>query len=91
MVSNDELWQINHHFECLIEDVTGFNLQKDLCSETVKYMAQRLSDTKYHKIFRHKYTIYQDEYQALVEKFNHHANNNGSIGVQNENEKEKVY
>ena len=44
-------------------------------------MAKRLSDTKYHRMFRIKYSIYEDEYKALVEKFNKQADNNGKIEV----------
>jgi len=47
-------------------------------------MAKRLNDTPYHRIFRSKYSVYQDEYKSLVEKFNHQADNNGRIVVQNE-------
>jgi hypothetical protein len=65
----------------LIEDVTGFDLKKSLCEESVKYMAKRLSDTKYQRRFKTLYTIYENEYNALVEKFNNQAENNGKIEV----------
>ena len=82
-VTNDnERWFNHHHYECLIEDITGFNLQQDLCTESVKYMAKRLKDTPYHREFRSKYSIYQDEYKTLVEKFNSQADNNGRIVVE---------
>lgn len=76
-----ESWLQSHHFEHLIEHITAFNLKESLCSETVKYMAKRLRDTPYNRMFRTKYSIYQDEYKALVEKFNTHADNNGRIEV----------
>jgi hypothetical protein len=82
-VTNDnERWCNHHHYEFLIEDITGFNLQKDLCAESVKYMAKRLKDTPYNRVFRNKYSIYQDEYKTLVEKFNSQADNNGRIVVE---------
>jgi hypothetical protein len=65
----------------LIEDITGFDLKKSLCEESVKYMAKRLSDTKYQRRFKTLYTIYENEYDALVEKFNNQADNNGKIEV----------
>jgi hypothetical protein len=65
----------------LIEDVTGFDLKKSLCEESVKYMAKRLSETKYQRRFKTLYTIYENEYNALVEKFNNQADNNGKIEV----------
>jgi hypothetical protein len=65
----------------LIEDITGFDLKKSLCEESVKYMAKRLSDTKYQRRFKTLYTIYENEYNALVEKFNNQAENNGKIEV----------
>jgi len=77
-----ERWFNHHHYELLIEDITGFNLQENLCSESVKYMAKRLKDTPYHRAFRNKYSIYQDEYNTLVEKFNNQAENNGRIVVE---------
>jgi hypothetical protein len=45
-------------------------------------MAKRLKDTPYHRAFRSKYSIYQDEYKALVEKFNNEAENNGRLVVE---------
>jgi hypothetical protein len=33
------------------------------------------------------YTIYENEYNALVEKFNNQADNNGKIEVSDEKEK----
>jgi hypothetical protein len=45
-------------------------------------MAKRLKDTPYHRAFRNKYSIYQDEYKTLVEKFNNQAENNGRIVVE---------
>ena len=79
--NESERWFNHHHYELLIEDITGFDLKQSLCSESVKYMAKRLSDTKYHRMFRVKYSIYEDEYKALVEKFNKQAENNGKIEV----------
>ncbi len=79
--NNNEVWNQGHHFEPLIEDITGFDLRRSLCSESVKYMAKRLSDTKYHRMFRTKYSIYENEYKALVEKFNQEADKNGKIEV----------
>jgi hypothetical protein len=79
--NNNEIWNQSHHFEPLIEDITGFNLRCNLCAESVKYMAKRLSDTKYNRMFRFKYSIFENEYKALVEKFNQEANNNGKIEV----------
>ena len=76
-----ERWNNHHHYSCLIEDLTGFNLQEDLCTESIKYMAKRLKDTPYNRRFKSKYTIYQDEYQRLVEKFSTHADKNGKIEV----------
>ena len=79
--NDKEVWNLSHHYEPLIEDVTAFNLKENLCSVSIKYMAKRLSDTKYHRMFRIKYSIYEDEYQALVEKFKSEADNNGRIVV----------
>ena len=79
--NNKEVWNQGHHFEPLLEDITGFNLRCDLCAESVKYMAKRLSDTKYNRMFRFKYSIFENEYKALVEKFNQEADNNGKIEV----------
>ena len=79
--NNTERWNNHHHYETLIEDVTGFHLKESLCSETVKYMAKRLSETKYQRRFKTLYTIYENEYNALVEKFNQQADNNGKIEV----------
>ena len=76
-----ERWNNYHHFSCLIEDITAFGLNENLCAETVKYMAKRLKDTPYHRAFKNKYSIYQDEYKALVEKFDSEANNNGRLVV----------
>lgn len=81
-VANDsENWHLFHHFELLIEDITGFNLKKDLCSTTIKYMAKRFTETPYNRRFRIKYSIFENEYNTLVEKFNKHADNNGKIEV----------
>ena len=77
-----ERWNNHHHYSCLIEDVTGFDLQTSLCAESVKYMAKRLKDTPYHRAFRNKYSIYQDEYKTLVEKFSSQADSNGRIVVE---------
>ena len=77
-----ERWNNHHHYSCLLEDITAFNLNENLCAGTVKYMAKRLKDTPYHRAFRNKYSIYQDEYKALVEKFNSEANNNGRLVVE---------
>jgi hypothetical protein len=77
-----ERWFNHHHYELLIEDITGFNLQENLCSESVKYMAKRLKDTPYRKVFKTKYSIFQDEYNTLVEKFNSQAENNGRLVVE---------
>ena len=79
--NESERWFNHHHYELLIEDITGLDLKQSLCAESVKYMAKRLSDTKYHRMFRVKYSIYEDEYKALVEKFNKQAENNGKIEV----------
>jgi hypothetical protein len=79
--NNTERWFNHHHYELLIEDVTGFDLKKSLCEESVKYMAKRLSETKYQRRFKTLYTIYENEYVALVEKFNIQADNNGKIEV----------
>jgi len=79
--NNTERWNNHHHYETLIEDLTGFNLQKDLCAETVKYMAKRLKDTPYQRRFKSLYTIYENEYNVLVDKFNSEADNNGMIGI----------
>jgi hypothetical protein len=79
--NNTERWNNHHHYELLIEDITGFDLKKSLCEESVKYMAKRLSDTKYQRRFKTLYTIYENEYNALVEKFNSQAENNGKIEV----------
>jgi len=79
--NNTERWFNHHHYELLIEDITGFDLKKSLCEESVKYMAKRLSDTKYQRRFKTLYTIYENEYNALVEKFNNQAEINGKIEV----------
>jgi hypothetical protein len=79
--NNSERWFNHHHYELLIEDITGFDLKQSLCAESVKYMAKRLSDTKYQRRFKTLYTIYENEYDALVEKFNIQAENNGKIEV----------
>ena len=79
--NESERWFNHHHYELLIEDITGLDRKQSLCAESVKYMAKRLSDTKYHRMFRVKYSIYEDEYKALVEKFNKQADNNGKIEV----------
>ena len=79
--NNLERWFNHHHYELLIEDITGLDLKQSLCSESVKYMAKRLSDTKYNRMFRIKYSIYEDEYKALVEKFKSEADRNGRIIV----------
>ena len=79
--NNTERWFNHHHYELLIEDITGFDLKKSLCEESVKYMAKRLSDTKYQRRFKTLYTIYENEYNALVEKFNSQAESNGKIEV----------
>ena len=80
--NNSERWFNHHHYELLIEVVTGFDLKKSLCEESVKYMAKRLSETKYQRRFKTLYTIYENEYNALVEKFNNQAENNGKIEVE---------
>ena len=80
--NSTERWNNHHHYEPLIEDLTGFNLQQDLCAESIKYMAKRLNDTPYRLAFRSKYSIYQDEYKTLVDKFKSHADNNGKIVVE---------
>jgi ribonuclease HIII len=79
--NNTERWFNHHHYELLIEDITGFDLKKSLSEESVKYMAKRLSDTKYQRRFKTLYTIYENEYNALVEKFNNQAESNGKIEV----------
>jgi hypothetical protein len=83
------MWEMNmitlegiqnlHHYSPLIEDITGFNINQELCSETVKYMAKRLSDTKYNRTFRFKYTIFENEYKTLVEIFNKQAEQNEGL------------
>jgi len=85
--NNTEHWNNHHHYELLIKDITGFDLTQNLCSESVKYMAKRLSETKYQRRFKTLYTIYENEYNALVEKFNNQAYNNGKIEVSYEKEK----
>jgi len=79
--NNTERWNNHHHYELLIEDITGFDLKKSLCEESVKYMAKRLSETKYQRRFKTLYSIYENEYNALVEKFNSQAESNGKIEV----------
>ena len=44
-------------------------------------MAKRLIDTPYQRRFRSKYSIFENEYVALVEKFKTQADNNGKIEV----------
>ncbi len=68
-----------HHYSPLIEDITGFNINEELCSETVKFMAKRLADTKYNRMFRFKYTIFENEYKTLVEIFNKQADKNEGL------------
>lgn len=80
-------WNHFHHYEILVQDITGFTMSEDLCSTTVKYMAKRLSETKYQKRFKSLYTIYENEYYKLVEDFKNHSETYGWIGVQNEKEK----
>ena len=77
-----EPWQHFHHYETLVEDLTGFSLNESLCAETIKYMAKRLNDTSYQRRFKSLYTIYENEYKTLVEKFNSQADNNGRIVVE---------
>ena len=77
-----ERWNNYHHYSCLLEDVTAISLNENLCAGTVKYMAKRLTDTPYQRAFRNKYSIYQDEYKALVEKFNIEADSNGRLVVE---------
>lgn len=77
-----ERWNNCHHFSCLLEDITAFSINENLCADTVKYMAKRLKDTPYHRTFRNKYSIYQDEYKTLVEKFISEADNNGRLVVE---------
>ena len=79
--NSTERWFNHHHYELLIEDITGFDLKKSLCTESVKYMAKRLSDTKYQRRFKTLYTIYENEYNALVEKFNNQAENLSLIHI----------
>ena len=84
MTSNGDClgqWNHFHHYEILVQDITGFTMSEDLCSTTVKYMAKRLSETKYQKRFKSLYTIYENEYQVLVEKFNNMADSNRMIGI----------
>jgi len=81
VANESEHWNHSHHYEPLIEDLTGFNLNENLCSETVKYMAKRFSETPYHRRFRSIFSIYQDDYKALVEKFIKQAENNAKIEV----------
>ena len=68
-----------HHYSPLIEDITGININQELCAETVKYMAKRLTDTKYNRTFRFKYTIFENEYNTLVEIFNKQADKNEGL------------
>jgi hypothetical protein len=44
-------------------------------------MAKRLKDTPYQRRFKTLYTIYENEYKVLVDKFNSVAENNGMIGI----------
>jgi hypothetical protein len=81
VANESEHWNHSHHYEPLIEDLTGFNFKEDLCSETVKYMTKRLTDTPYQRRFRSIFSIYQDDYKALVEKFIKQAENNAKIEV----------
>lgn len=81
VANESEHWNHSHRYEPLIEDLTGFNFKEDLCSETVKYMAKRLIDTPYQRRFRFKYSIFENEYKALVEKFSKQADNNVKIEV----------
>ena len=76
-----EPWQHFNYYETLVEDLTGFSLKESLCTETIKYMAKRLNDTPYQRRFKSLYTIYENEYQVLVEKFNNMADNNRMIGI----------
>jgi hypothetical protein len=82
-------WKKYYYFECLLNDLTGFDLKEDLCAETIKYMAKRLKDTPFSKFFIHKYTIFDDDYKRLVLDFNKHANLEYKIGVRYE--EEEVY
>ena len=79
--NDKEVWNQSHYYESLIEDVTAFNLKENLCSVSIKYMAKRLSETNYHRIFHMKYSIDEDKYKALVEKFKSEADRNGRIIV----------
>lgn len=81
VANESEHWNHSHHYEPLIEDLTGFNFKEDLCSETVKYMAKRFSETPYQRRFRSIFSIYQDDYKALVQKFIEQAGNNAKIEV----------
>jgi hypothetical protein len=81
VANESENWHLYRHFEPIVEDVTGFNFKEDLCSETVKYMAKRFSETPYQRRFRSIFSIYQDDYKALVEKFIKQAENNAKIEV----------
>lgn len=82
-----EQWKYFHHFEPLIEDLTGFDFKQSLCAESVKYMAKRLADTKYSQRFKAKYTIFEDEYNKLVKDFKKSADNNITIEVSYETQK----
>lgn len=82
-------WLRHYYFECLLSDITGFDLNQDLCVETIKYMAKRLKDTSFSKTFIHKYTIFDDDYKRLVLDFNKYANLEYKIGVRYE--EEEVY
>jgi hypothetical protein len=42
-------------------------------------MAKRLADTKYNRMFRFKYTIFENEYKTLVEIFNRQADKNEGL------------
>lgn len=77
----EEPWNHHHHFAPLVEDLTGISMNETMCPNVVKYMAKRLKDTPYHRRFRSKYSIFENEYKTLVEKFNTHADNDGRIEV----------
>ena len=79
--NESEQWVNHHHYELLIEDITGFSLKESLCTESVKYIAKRLKDTPYRRAFFSKYSIYRDEYETLKDNFNNVAQNNGKIVI----------
>jgi len=89
-VSNDgfgvDQFDINT-FDMLIEDVTGFQLDKTANNLIIKYIAKRFLDTPYHDMFNLKYSIKECQYKSFVDIFNRHANNGNYLEVLNETQK----